>query len=87
MINKEKLENLGLKFVDEYFYDDTHHSFVLKKDDICVIVDDNICETDKETIFDYSKYCEMQNKYMAEFQKLYRYNYVDDNCYDKIKEW
>ena len=87
MINKEKLENLGLKFVDEYFYDDTHHSFVLKKDDICVIVDDNICETDKETIFDYSKYCEMQNKYMAEFQKLYRFNYVDDNCYDKIKEW
>ncbi len=87
MINKEKLENLGLKFVDEYFYDDTHHSFVLKKDDICVIVDDNICETDKETIFDYSKYCEMQNKYVAEFQKLYRFNYVDDNCYDKIKEW
>ena len=87
MINKEKLENLGLKFVDEYFYDDTHHSFVLKKDDICVIVDDNICETDKETIFDYSKYCEMQNKYMAEFQKLYRFNYVDNSCYDKIKEW
>ena len=87
MINKEKLENLGLKFVDEYFYDDTHHSFVLKKDDICVIVDDNICETDKETIFDYSKYCEMQNKYVAEFQKLYRFNYVDNNCYDKIKEW
>lgn len=87
MINKEKLENLGLKFVDEYSYDDAHHSFVLEKDNICVIVDDNICETDKETIFDYSKYCEMQNKYMAEFQKLYRFNYVDDNCYDKIKEW
>lgn len=87
MINKEKLENLGLKFVDEYFYDDTHHSFVLKKDDICVIVDDNICETDKETIFDYSKYCEMQNKYMSEFQKLYRFNYIDDSCYNKIKEW
>ena len=87
MINKEKLENLGLKFVDEYFYDDTHHSFVLKKDDICVIVDDNICENNQETIFDYSKYCEMQNKYMAEFQKLYRFNYVDNSCYDKIKEW
>lgn len=87
MINKEQLENLGLEFVDEYFYDDTHHSFVLKKDNMCVIVDDNICENDKETIFDYSKYCEMQNKYMAEFQKLYRFNYVDDNCYDKIKEW
>ena len=87
MINKEQLENLGLEFVDEYFYDGTHHSFVLKKDNMCVIVDDNICENDKETIFDYSKYCEMQNKYMAEFQKLYRFNYVDASCYDKIKEW
>lgn len=57
MINKEKLENLGLKFVDEYSYDDAHHSFVLEKDNICIIVDDNICENDKETIFDYSKYC------------------------------
>lgn len=87
MINKEQLENLGLEFVYEYFYDGTHHSFVLKKDNMCVIVDDNICENDKETIFDYSKYCEMQNKYMAEFQKLYRFNYVDASCYDKIKEW
>lgn len=87
MINKEKLENFGLKFVDEYFYDDTHHSFVLEKDDICVIVDDNICENNKKIIFDYSKYCEMQNKYMSEFQKLYRFNYIDDSCYNKIKEW
>ena len=87
VVSKSWFKFVGLKFVDEYFYDDTHHSFVLKKDDICVIVDDNICETDKETIFDYSKYCEMQNKYVAEFQKLYRFNYVDNNCYDKIKEW
>ncbi len=24
---------------------------------------------------------------MAEFKKLYRFNYIDDSCYNKIKEW
>lgn len=87
MINKSTFCNLGLTFLDEYSFDDTHSSFVFKKDNTCVIVDNNICENDKEVVFDYSKYCEMQNKYMAEYDKLYRFNYVNDDTYTKINEW
>ena len=87
MINKDYVCKLGLEFIDEYSFDDAHHSFVFKHNNICVIVDDNICENNKEIVFDYSKYCEMQNKYMATFDKLYRFNYVDDSTYTKIAEW
>ena len=87
MINKDYVCKLGLEFIDEYSFDDAHHSFVFKHNNICVIVDDNICENNKEIVFDYSKYCEMQNKYMATFDKLYRFNYVDDCIYTKITEW
>lgn len=87
MINKDYVCKLGLEFIDEYSFDDAHHSFVFKHNNICVIVDDNICENNKEIVFDYSKYCEMQNKYMATFDKLYRFNFVDDSTYKKITEW
>lgn len=87
MINKNIICDLGLTFVDEYSFDDTHSSFVFKEGNTCVIVDNNICENDKEVVFDYSKYCEMQNKYMAEYDKLYRFNYVNDDTYTKINEW
>lgn len=62
MINKDYVCKLGLEFIDEYSFDDAHHSFMFKHNNICVIIDDNICENDKEIVFDYSKYCEMQNK-------------------------
>jgi len=87
MINKEKICKLGLEFLDEYLFDDTHHSYVFKYKNTCIIVDDNICENKKEIVFDYSKYCEMQNKYMAQFEKLYRFNFIDDSIYSKIAEW
>ena len=87
MINKSAICNLGLTFVDEYSFDDTHSSFVFKKDNTCVIVDNNICENDKEVVFDYSKYCEMQNKYMAEYEKLYRFNFTSENIYPQIYDW
>ncbi len=87
MINKNAICDLGLTFLDEYSFDDTHSSFVFKKDNTCVIVDNDICENDKEVVFDYSKYCEMQNKYMAEYDKLYRFNFVDNDTYTKINEW
>lgn len=87
MINKSAFCNLGLTFLDEYSFDDTHSSFVFKKDNTCIIVDNNICENDKEVVFDYSKYCEMQNKYMAEYEKLYRFNFTSENIYTQIYDW
>lgn len=87
MLNKNYICKLGLEFIEEYWFDNTHHSFVFKKNNICVIVDDNICENKESVIFDYSKYCEMQNKYMFQFEKLYRFNYVNDGTYSQIKQW
>lgn len=88
MISSKKLKQLGLTLLDEYYFDDTHRSFVyLDKKNNCVIIDDNICNNDKPIIFDYSKYCEMQNNYMLKYDKLYRFNYVDDSLYAKIAHW
>lgn len=67
MINKIKLEQLGLYFLDEYFFDNTHHSLIYYKNDLGIIIDDNLCLNQELVIFDYSKYCEMQNHYMQHF--------------------
>jgi len=63
MINKDYVCKLGLEFIDEYWFDNTHHFFVFKHNNICVIVDDNIYENKEPIVFDYSKYCEMQKIY------------------------
>lgn len=71
-------ENCGLQFVEEYYYDGTHHSSVLQKGKTCVILDYDLCavEENTEKVFDYSKYCEMQNAWMMSSDRLYRF-YVD----------
>lgn len=87
MLNKDDICKLGLNFIDEYSFDNTHHSFVFNKDKICIIVDDNICENTETIVFDYSKYCEMQNKYMSIYDKLYRFNYHNESTINTICEW
>lgn len=87
MLNIKTIEQQGLKFIDEYLFDDTHSSFVFKYNNICCIIDNDICKNQDKEVFDYSKYCEMQNKYMEEYDKLFRFNYVDETIYDEIKEW
>lgn len=86
MISDKELKRLGLEFIDEYRFDDVHRSFIYKKDDIGIIIDDNIC-FDNGHVFDYSKYCEMQNKYALLFKRIYRFNYVNDDIYEKIAKW
>ena len=84
MVNLSLLTQMGFEYVDEYKFDDTHRSFILKKGPICIIVDDDICKTDSTYLFDYSKYCEMQNTYMASYSKVYRFNCIDDSVYQEI---
>ena len=73
-------ENCGLQFVEEYYYDGTHHSSVLQKGKTCVILDYNLCSVEQNTekIFDYSKYCEMQNAWMMSSDRLYRFYVTTD---------
>ena len=87
MFNIEKLCTRGMNILEKYRFDDAHSSYVFKYSNTCVVVDDNICQNEKPIIFDYSKYCEMQNKYMAQFDRLYRFNFTGDITYDKINEW
>ena len=69
MINKDYVCKLGLEFIDEYWFDNTHHSFVFKHNNICVIVDDNICENKEPIVFNYSKYCEIAKANISEDNK------------------
>ena len=73
-------ENCGLQFVEDYYYDGTHHSSVLQKGKTCVILDYDLCSVEENTekIFDYSKYCEMQNAWMMSSDRLYRFYVTTD---------
>lgn len=86
-MDKERLRALKLHEVEDYRYDDGHHSYVYEHDHVCVIIDDNLCEKIGDHIFDYSKYCEMQNKYVDLYDKLYRFNKIDESVYSQIEEW
>lgn len=67
------VESMGFTLKEDYFYDRRHHSAVLRKDDICVVLDFDLCTLDTDEVFDYSKYCEMQNSWMASSNRLYRF--------------
>lgn len=87
MFSAELVQKQKLDLLERYRFDDAHSSYVFKHKNTCVIVDDNICQNEHPVVFDYSKYCEMQNKYMAQFGKLYRFNFTGDSTYNKINEW
>ena len=80
----EVLESHGFEMAADDYYDETHHSAVLFKDGIYVILDYDLCRRDGTAVFDYSKYCEMQNRWMSSADKLYRF-YIDQT-HDTSKE-
>ena len=67
------LHSFGFAPVENYYYDSSRHSVVMKKDNTCVIVDYNLCVNNNDAVFDYSKYCEMQNALMASSGRLFRF--------------
>lgn len=74
-MNFDYLTSRGFRLTEDYYYDETHHSAVFF-DDLknCVIIDIDLCDKGNGTAFDYSKYCEMQNKWMTSSKKLYRFS-------------
>ena len=83
-------ENCGLQLVDEYYYDSTHHSSVMQQGKNCVILDYDLCavEENAEKVFDYSKYCEMQNGLMASSGRLFRfYASEEEGLCETINNW
>ena len=65
MIDVKKLEELGYKLKEDYYFDEIHHSAVYQKDSDYLILDYDLCDKDTGVFFDYSKYCEMQNSWMT----------------------
>ncbi len=87
MIKTKQIEDLGFILIETYYYDEKHSSLVFVSGDICLIVDDDICKNYDNIIFDYSKYCEMQNKYMSLYKNVLRFNYKGQETFEKINEW
>ena len=83
----EKLKEMGFRQTEDYWYDETHHSTVLFKDGICLILDHNLCSGNTDKAFDYSKYCEMQNELTANSDRLYRFYIGEDDTEDEIIKW
>lgn len=84
----DSLLQLGFQLTEDYYYDEHHHSSVLFNGKVCVILDYALCEPHGVRSFEYSKYCEMQNKYMAASEKLFRFYLEEDrDITSEVKEW
>ena len=82
------LHSLGFETVEDYYYDSLRHSVVMKKDSTCVIVDYDLCLQNDDVVFDYSKYCEMQNGLMASSRRLFRFYAVEgEDLRESIHNW
>lgn len=88
MIDTEKLKELGYQLKEDYYFDEIHHSAVYQKENDYLILDYDLCDKDTGVFFDYSKYCEMQNSWMTNAGRLFRF-YVDRNTDDtqQIIRW
>lgn len=67
----------GFKLIECYQFNKKYRSYIFIYGDNTIIIDDNFdIETEGSNyFFDYSKYCEMQNKYMKSSSSLFRYNF------------
>ena len=82
------LTERGFQKAECFQYADHIYSTVYQKDNVCVILDYDLCRMDGDVCFDYSKYCELQNKWMAASDQLFRF-YISDseeNC-NEITDW
>ena len=81
------LHSLGFTQVEDY-YDSLRHSVVMRKENTCVIVDYNLCVNNNDAVFDYTKYCKMQNALMASSGRLFRFyaSEGEDLC-ETINRW
>ena len=71
--------NKNFNIIEKYRFNSKYISYVFAFKSWLIIIDDSFNkEESKEFFFDYSKYCEMQNKYMQMNNKLLRFNY-DNN--------
>lgn len=72
--------------VEKYVFNARYSSYIFSYKDTCIIIDDHFdIEENGKYFFSYSKYCEMQNKYMSQYSKLLRYS-IEKNENDIIRQ-
>ena len=77
-------ENRGFKLIEIYKFNHRFSSYVYEYNNDIIIIDDNF---DKSNVhFLYSTYCEMQNRYMYQYDRVLRFHNLndDENTYNKI---
>lgn len=70
--------------VEYYPGDDSVVSLFYTRDDLCIIIDINLCES-RDPIFDYEFYTQRQNEYMAQYRQCLRL-YFDDRFVTSLNE-
>lgn len=71
-----------MEFIEVVYYNEIDNTQVYRKDNnVCVLIDN--FSYDQEGIFNYSFYCEIQNRYMYLSEKLYRFNLSNDKTIDE----
>ncbi len=77
-------ENRGFKLIEIYKFNHRFSSYVYEYNNDIIIIDDNFDKSNEH--FLYSTYCEMQNRYMYQYDRVLRFNNLndDENTYKKI---
>ncbi len=74
-MNLKLFEHNGFALIEKYSFNEKYSSYVFSVEDFVVIIDNCFdAENEKHNFFNYSKYCEMQNKYMLSSRCLLRFN-------------
>jgi hypothetical protein len=92
-MNIERLIKNGFKLTEVFSYDVSYQSYIFEIGDTCIIIDDNITSPiskyGNKVLFDYSKYCDMQNYYMFKYSRLFRFNFTcdEEKLYETVMDW
>lgn len=88
-MNEERcLTENGFVHTADVSFTETIVSAVFCHEDTTVILDHNICSTEEGVLFDYSRYCEMQNTWMKNSERCFRFAVTDtEDCSADILRW
>ena len=88
-MNEERcLTENGFVHTADVSFSETIFSAVFCHENTTVILDHNICSTEDGVLFDYSRYCEMQNTWMKNSDRCFRFAVSDaEDCSKEILRW
>lgn len=76
-VNVDLFFNYGFKLIEKYEFNSYFSSYIFEYNNFIIIVDDDFDKSEHN--FLYSTYCEMQNRYMYEYDKVLRFNNIGND--------